>query len=60
MDEEDVKRPTAHEVGMALDKMSVDELQQRIAMLEREIERLRSAIAAKQQSRAAADAFFKL
>lgn len=60
MDEEDeVKRPTGHEIGMELDAMSVDELSQRIAMLEAEIERLKAAIAAKTAHRSQADGFFK-
>lgn len=59
MDEDEVKKPTAHVVGMVLDLMSVDELEARIALLEDEIERLRNAKAQRHQSRAAADAFFK-
>ena len=53
------KRPSTHEIGMVLDTMSVGELRERIEMLEAEIARLRSALDARQQSRMAADAFFK-
>ena len=60
MDEDDiVKKPPAHEVGMPIDTLSVAELELRIGLLEAEIERLRAAIEARRQSRAAADSFFK-
>ena len=60
MFDEEVKKPRGHEVGMILDAMSVEELNERIAMLEGEIARLRNAIEHKQKSKSAADAFFKL
>lgn len=59
MDEDERKRISAHEVGMVLDAMSAEELQARIALLETEIARLKSAIAARQATRSAAEAFFK-
>jgi uncharacterized small protein (DUF1192 family) len=59
-DDEEVKKPKGHEVGMILDAMSVDELTDRIALLEGEIARLRAAIDSKRKSKSAADAFFKL
>ncbi len=60
MDEdENLRKPAAHEVGMALDSLSIDELQERIAVLEGEIERLRQAITQKSETRSAADAVFK-
>lgn len=59
MDEEDRKRPKSHDVGMALDALSVEELDDRIALLETEINRLRAAIDAKGDSRKAAEAAFK-
>jgi uncharacterized small protein (DUF1192 family) len=49
-----------HEVGMPIDTMSVDELSERIAMLEAEIARLRAAIEARQKSKNAAESIFKL
>jgi uncharacterized small protein (DUF1192 family) len=58
-DDSERKRPTAHEIGMVLDAMSVDELGERIALLEAEIARLRVAIEAKSASRQAAEGFFK-
>ncbi len=59
-DDDQVKKPRGHEVGMNIDTMSVEELTDRIALLESEIERLKAAIAARQQTRSAADALFKL
>jgi uncharacterized small protein (DUF1192 family) len=59
-DEDRPKRLVAHEVGMPIDTMSVGELNERIGLLEAEIARLRSAIAARQQTRSVADSLFKL
>ena len=58
-DEDGPKKPKAHEVGMLLDTMSVDELEERIGLLEGEISRLRAAIEAKQKSKSAAASVFK-
>jgi uncharacterized small protein (DUF1192 family) len=58
--DDEVKKPKGHEIGMVLDAMSVEELTERIAMLEGEIERLRIAIESKRKSKSAADAFFKI
>ena len=46
-------------VGENLDLHSVAELEQRVQALESEIARTRAAIAAKQASKDAADAFFR-
>jgi uncharacterized small protein (DUF1192 family) len=59
-DDEELKKPRGHEIGMILDAMSVEELNDRIAMLEGEIARLKVAIENKQKSKSAADAFFKI
>jgi uncharacterized small protein (DUF1192 family) len=59
-DDEAVRKPGGHEIGMVLDSMSVEELTDRIGLLEGEIERLRAAIASKRQSRDAAASVFKL
>ena len=59
-DDDQVKKPKGHEVGMLIDTMSVEELAERIGLLEAEIERLQAAIAARQKTRNAADALFKL
>lgn len=59
MDEDAIRKPKGHEVGMMLDAMSVEELQDRIALLEGEIARLQAAIAARNKTRTDADALFK-
>ena len=59
MDEDIIGKPRGHEVGMVLDAMSVEELEERIAMLQEEIARLRTAIEARNKTRNAADALFK-
>ncbi|MBU1175221.1 MAG: DUF1192 domain-containing protein [Alphaproteobacteria bacterium] len=57
-DDEPIKKPV-HEVGMALDTLSVDELEERIVLLAGEIERLKLAIMRKKDSRSVADSVFK-
>ena len=52
-------KPAAHELGQDLATLSVGELEERIEILEREIERLKEAKARKEASRTAASAFFK-
>jgi uncharacterized small protein (DUF1192 family) len=53
-------RPTApHSLGEDLSRLSVDELNHRIALLKEEIARLEAAIAAKSAHRSAADRFFR-
>lgn len=59
MDGEEIRKPKTHEVGMNIDTMSVEELTDRIALLEGEIVRLRKAIDARGATRQAADAIFK-
>lgn len=58
---EDTPRPkaSAHELGQDLATLSIADLDERIALLEREIVRLREARARKEASREAASAFFK-
>lgn len=58
--DDEVKKLKGHEVGMPIDSMSVDELQERIGLLQAEIVRLEQAIAARKNTRAAADSLFKL
>lgn len=59
MNDDEISKPKAHEVGMALDTMSIEELSDRIGLLEAEIVRLRAAIDARGNTRKAADAMFK-
>jgi uncharacterized small protein (DUF1192 family) len=58
-DDDQVKRPSGHEVGMPIDTMSVEELKERIGMLKAEIARLEQAIDARQKTRSEADSLFK-
>jgi uncharacterized small protein (DUF1192 family) len=62
MKEEEDDRPKkkiTHEIGQDLYLLSVKELEERIALLTEEIERLKASIKSKQSSRNAADSFFK-
>ena len=54
-------RPAAsrHEIGQALDLLSVSELRERIAQLRAELARVEAHASAKEASRLAANAFFK-
>lgn len=60
MDEDQIRKPPAHTVGMGLDTMSVDELKSRISLLETEIVRLRLAIEAREKTRSAAEQLFRI
>lgn len=58
--EDDRPRPKpAHEIGQDLSPLSLAEIDQRIALLTAEIERLREARESKGASRAAADSVFR-
>ena len=59
LEEKPRPKPAAHEVGQDLSTLSVSELDERIEILEREIERLKEARSRKEASRNAASAFFK-
>ncbi|MEO5807624.1 DUF1192 domain-containing protein [Devosia sp.] len=59
MDADEVRKPKAHELGMLLDAMSVEELEARISLLQGEIGRLNEAIAARRKTRSAAESLFK-
>jgi uncharacterized small protein (DUF1192 family) len=59
-DEEDrPRKKVTHEIGQELALLSVAELDERVALLKAEIERLQAASVSKQASRSAADKFFK-
>lgn len=51
--------PMHHDIGQKLDALSVNELAERIELLQAEIVRLESVRATKQASVEAANAFFK-
>lgn len=59
MEPDERQKISSHDIGMGLDALSIEELAERIQLLEAEILRLRAAIAAKGQSRQAAEAAFK-
>ena len=59
-DEDAPRKKRTHEVGMPIDTMSVDELEERIGLLEGEIARLREAIDARKKTKDAANSLFKL
>jgi uncharacterized small protein (DUF1192 family) len=59
-DEDDrPKKKITHEIGQDLYLLSVKELEERIALLNEEIARLKASIAGKQSSRGVADSLFK-
>lgn len=58
-DEDARPKPAPHVIGEDLSTLSEDEIRHRIALLQGEIARLEAGLAAKQQSREAAGAFFK-
>jgi len=58
-DEDRPKKKIVHEIGQDLALLSVNELRERIALLQDEIARLEASIASKQASRGVADTFFK-
>ncbi|CAM5209424.1 hypothetical protein ARD30_04200 [Bosea thiooxidans] len=58
--EDDRPKPkSVHEIGQDLSTLSLAEIDERIAVLKAEIERLAEARARKDASRSAADAFFR-
>jgi uncharacterized small protein (DUF1192 family) len=60
LDDEDAPKKKTHEVGMPIDTMSVDELDERIGMLEGEIERLRQAISERKKKKDEANSVFRI
>lgn len=54
------KATLAHEIGQNIDALSAPELEERIAVLRSEIDRLEKAILARQATRAAANSVFKI
>ncbi len=58
-DDDRPRKKIGHEIGQDLSLLSVEELDQRIALLMSEIERLRQAAAKKRASKDAANSLFK-
>jgi uncharacterized small protein (DUF1192 family) len=58
-DDDRPRKKVTHEIGQDLFLLSVEELNERIALLNSEIERLQTAATKKRASKEAADSFFK-
>jgi len=58
-DDDRPRKKVTHEVGQDLSLLSVEELNERIALLTSEIERLQAAATKKRASKEAASSFFK-
>lgn len=58
-DDEPKKKPKAHEIGQDLSLLSVGELNERIALLRAEIERLQADLETKGSTKSAAEALFR-
>jgi len=58
-DDDRPRKKVTHEIGQDLSLLSVDELAERIALMNSEIERLQAAIVKKRASKDAAANFFK-
>jgi uncharacterized small protein (DUF1192 family) len=58
-DDDKPKKKISHEIGQDLTLLSVEELAERIATLNAEIQRLQSSMQLKRATRDAADRFFK-
>ena len=53
-------KPAAHDLGQDLSTLSIAEIDERIEIMKREIERLQEARGRKEASKDAASAFFRL
>lgn len=58
-EDEQEKKPVAHEIGCDLSLISVDELESRIVLLQEEILRLQAEKSSKQDSKDAAESLFR-
>ena len=58
-DDDKPRRKVSHEIGQDVSLLSVEELAERIALMNSEIERLQQAMVKKRASKDAADRFFK-
>jgi uncharacterized small protein (DUF1192 family) len=58
-DDDKPRKKISHDIGQDLSLLSVEELAERIALMNSEIERLRAAMTRKRASRDAANSFFK-
>ena len=58
-DDDKPRKKITHEIGQDLSLLSVEELTERIALMNSEIERLQAAMSKKRASKDAANSFFK-
>jgi uncharacterized small protein (DUF1192 family) len=58
-DDDRPRKKISHDIGQDLSLLSVEELAERIALMNSEIERLQQAMVKKRASKDAADRFFK-
>ena len=58
-DDDRPRKKVTHEIGQELSLLSVEELAERIALMQQEIERLQAAMTKKRASKDAANNFFK-
>ena len=58
-DDDKPRKKVTHEIGQDLSLLSVEELTERIALMNAEIERLQQAASRKRASKDAANSFFK-
>jgi uncharacterized small protein (DUF1192 family) len=58
-DDDRPRKKVTHEIGQDLSLLSVEELTERIALLNEEVARLKEAMSKKRASRDAANSFFK-
>ena len=58
-DDDRPRKKISHEIGQDLSLLSVEELTERIALMNSEIERLQQVITKKRASKDAANSFFK-
>jgi uncharacterized small protein (DUF1192 family) len=58
-DDDKPRKKITHEIGQDLSLLSVEELTERIALMNSEIERLQEALTKKRASKDAANSFFK-
>ena len=58
-DDDKPRKKITHAIGQDLSLLSVEELTERIALMNSEIERLQQAVTKKRASKDAADSFFK-
>jgi uncharacterized small protein (DUF1192 family) len=58
-DDDRPRKKISHEIGQDLSLLSLEELNERVALLKSEIERLEAAASKKRASKDAANSFFK-